>query len=164
MKRNSFLTRTLIGLVFLSISSAAIAQVAPPLGNAASFTVLGSSTVTNTGPTIVTGNVGVSPGTAVTGFPPGIVVGGAIHSADTFALNAQTDATTAYNNLAGQPCPPANTFGVPTDLGGMTLAPGVYCFASSAAVTGLLQLDAQGNPGAVWVFQIGSTLTTDRKS
>jgi hypothetical protein len=159
MKRNPFLTRALIGIVSLFLSSLAMAQVAPPLGNAAPFSVLGGSTVTNTGPTVVTGNLGVSPGSAITGFPPGIVVG-TTHAADAFAAAAQADATIAYNNLAGQPCPPANTFAVPTDLGGMTLVPGVYCFASSAAVTGLLQLDANGNPNAVWVFQIGSTLTT----
>ena len=90
---------------------AAWAQVAPPLGTAQSFAVLGGSTVTNTGPTIITGDLGVSPGTAVTGFPPGTVTGGTIHAADAVALQAQSDTTTAYNNLAGQAC--TTTFGVP---------------------------------------------------
>jgi hypothetical protein len=103
----------------------ALAQAAPTLGTAQDFAVLGSSTVTNTGPTIVTGDLGVSPGTAVTGFPPGIVVGGTIHAADAVALQAQSDATTAYNDLAGRACDFDLTG---QDLGGMTLVPGVYCF------------------------------------
>ena len=151
----------LIGVGFAALLCGvypALAQTAPPLGAAASFSVLGSSTVTNTGPTIVTGDLGVSPGSAVTGFPPGSVVGGSIHSADALAGQAQTDATTAYNNLAAQAC--TTTFGVPTDLGGMTLLPGVYCFASSAAVTGTLNLNANGNANAVFVFKVGSTFVT----
>ena len=140
----------------------ALAQVAPSLGTAQSFAVLGASTVTNTGPTIVTGDLGVNPGAAITGFPPGIVVGGTTHAADAVALQAQTDTTTAYNNLAGQSC--TTTFGVPTDIGGMTLVPGVYCFSSSAQLTGVLTLDGGGDPNAVWVFKIASTLTTASNS
>ena len=132
-------------------------QAAPALGSAASFAVLGGSTVTNTGPTTVNGDLGVSPGTAVTGFPPGTVVGGTIHAADALAGQAQSDVTTAYNTLAGQPCTLTLTG---QDLGGMTLTPGVYCFATSAQITGPLTLNAQGNAGAVFVFKIGSTLTT----
>jgi type VI secretion system secreted protein VgrG len=130
--------------------------VAPPLGAAGSFAVVGASTVTNTGPTVVNGDLGVSPGTAVVGFPPGIV-SGTIHAADAAALAAQTSITAAYNTLAGQACD-VNLTG--QDLGGLTLTPGVYCFSSSAQLTGTLTLNALGNPGAVWVFQIGSTLTT----
>jgi hypothetical protein len=147
----------LCALFSTSLFSVASAQVSPPLGTAENFAVLGSSTVTNTGPTIVTGDLGVSPGTAITGFPPGIVVGGAIHAADAVAGQAQTDTTTAYNNLAGQACDFTLTG---QDLGGMTLVPGVYCFSSSAQLTGALTLDAGGDPDAAWVFQIGSTLTT----
>ena len=132
------------------------AAVAPGLGAATSFAVLGGSAVTNTGPSIVDGDLGVSPGTAISGFPPGIV-NGAMHAADAVALQAQTDVTTAYNSLAGQPC---NTVLTGQDLGGLTLVPGVYCFSSSAGLTGQLTLDAQGNSAAVWIFQIGSTLTT----
>lgn len=131
---------------------------APTLGTAQSFAVLGASTVTNTGPTVVTGDLGVAPGTAVVGFPPGIVAGGAIHAADAVALQAQQDTTTAYNTLAGEAC--NTTYGVPTDLGGQTLIPGVYCFASSAGLTGALTLDAGGDPNAVFIFKIGSTLIT----
>jgi len=130
--------------------------VAPPLGVATSFAVLGGSTVTNTGPTIVIGDLGVSPGSAVIGFPPGIV-GGTIHAADAVAAQAQADATTAYTNLAGQACD-TNLTG--QDLGGLTLTPGAYCFNTSAQLTGILTLDGQGDPNAVFVFQIGSTLTT----
>ena len=156
----------LIGVGFAALLfgvNPALAQTAPPLGAAASFSVLGGSTVTNTGPTVVTGDLGVSPGSAVTGFPPGSVVGGSIHATDTLAAQAQLAATTAYNNLAGQAC--TTSFGVPTDLGGMTLLPGVYCFPStSAAVTGTLTLNANGNANAVFVFQIGSPLTINSGS
>ena len=130
--------------------------VAPSLGAAGSFAVVGSSTVTNTGATIVTGDLGLSPGTSVTGFPPGTVTG-TIHAADATALAAQNAVTTAYNALAGQACDSVLTG---QNLGGMTLTPGVYCFGNSAQLTGTLTLNGQGNPGAVWVFQIGSTLTT----
>ena len=144
---------------------AAWAQVAPTLGAAKDFAVLGATTVTNTGPTvIITGDLGVDPGTSVTGFPPGILTAGTILGPGGVALQAQTDTTAAYVNLAGQSCPVSNTFGVPTDLAGMTLVPGVYCFASSAGLTGTLTLDALGNPNAVWVFQIPSTLITGSDS
>ena len=142
-------------------ASAAPLATAPPLGTAQSFAVLGGSTVTNTGPTMITGDLGVSPGTAVTGFPPGTVIG-ATHAADAVALQAQSDTTVAYNDLAGQACD--TTFTVPTDIGGMTLMPGVYCFSSSAQLTGQLTLDAGDDPNAVWVFKMGSTLTTASNS
>ena len=124
--------------------------------------MLGASTVTNTGPTVITGDLGVSPGTAVTGFPPGLVAGGSIHAADALALQAQGANTNAYNVLASEAC--NTTYGVPTDIGGLTLTPGVYCFASSAGLTGTLTLDAQGNPNAVFIFEIGSTLITASNS
>src|SRR5579863_772441 len=128
----------------------------PTLGTAANFAVLGASTVTNTGSTVVTGDLGVDPGSAVTGFPPGIVIG-TIHAADGVALQAQNDVTAAYVNLAGQSC---NVNLTGQDLGGKTLTSGVYCFSSSAQLTGQLKLDSQGNPASVFIFQIGSTLTT----
>jgi len=128
----------------------------PPLGTAGNFAVLGGSTVTNTGPTVVTGDLGVSPGSAVKGFPPGSVLG-TIHAADAVALQAQKDVTTSYVNAAGQPCDVNLTS---QDLGGKTLSSGVYCFTSSAQLTGQLTLNGQGNPASVFIFQIGSTLTT----
>jgi hypothetical protein len=133
---------------------------APTLGTADPFAVLGASTVTNTGTTVVNGDVGVFPGLAIVGFPPGIV-NGTQHPGDATAMNAQNDVTTAYNALAAQTC---NVVLTGLDLGGLTLTPGVYCFAASAQLTGQLTLDAQGNPGAVWVFQIGTTLTTASSS
>ena len=137
--------------------SHASAAASPTLGTAESFAVLGGSTVTNTGPTVVNGNLGVDPGSAVTGFPPGLVINGTIHAADAVALQAQNDDTTAYNALAGEAC---NFNLTGQDLAGLTLVPGVYCFSSSAQLSGALTLDAQGDPAAVFIFQIGSTLTT----
>ncbi len=133
-------TGFIVALALLLVTPRIGAQTAPTLGTAGSFAVLGASTVTNTGPSLITGDLGVSPGTAVTGFPPGVVAGGTTHAADAVALQAQTDATTAYGQLAGQAC--NTTYGVPTDLGGQTLVPGVYCFSSSAALTGALTLNA----------------------
>ena len=149
-------TRLASALLAVAFAPAAFAQAAPTLGTAGNFAVLGGSTVTNTGPSTVTGELGVSPGTAVTGFPPGIVVG-TIHSADAAALSAQNALTVAYNSAAAAPC---NTSLTGTDLGGLTLTPGVYCFSSSAQLTGTLTLNAQGNPGAVFIFKTGTTLTT----
>ena len=134
------------------------AQTAPSLGSAASFAVLGASTVTNTGPSTIHGNLGVSPGSAVTGFPPGLIVApGALHAADAVASGAQGDVIIAYGSLASQACTLDLTG---QDLGGKTLAAGVYCFSTSAQLTGTLTLDAQGNADAVFIFKIGSTLTT----
>lgn len=135
--------------------SPALAQ--PSLGSAQTFAVLGASTVTNTGATIVTGDLGVSPGTAITGFPPGVVIGGAIHAGDGVAALAHSDAALAYADLVAATCT-TNLTGL--DLGGLTLAPGVYCFSSSAQLTGALNLVGAGP----WIFQIGSTLTTASNS
>jgi hypothetical protein len=127
------------------------------LGTAASFAVLAGSTATNTGATILNGDLGVSPGTAITGFPPGIV-NGTIHDDDGVAAGAQSDLTTAYNDAAGR-TPAASVGGF---IGaGQTLLPGVYNASSSLEVGGSLTLNAQGDPSAVFIFQAGSTLTTD---
>lgn len=126
------------------------------LGTAQTFAVLGGSTVTNTGATVLTGDLGVSPGSAITGFPPGTFTGTA-HPADATAGQAQNDLTTQFNSLAAQACT-VNLTG--QDLGGLTLTPGVYCFASSAQLTGTLTLNAQANPAATFTFKTGSSLTT----
>jgi hypothetical protein len=126
-----------------------------PLGAAAGFSVLAGSTVTNTGPTTVQGDLGVSPGTAVTGFPPGILAG-TLHSADAVALQAKADLTTAYNDAAGRG--PSTTVAV--ELGGQTFTPGVYGSAAALGLTGSVVLDGQGSSDGVFVFQAGSTLIT----
>ena len=131
------------------------------LGTAGSYAVLAGSAVTNTGSSVLTGNLGLSPGSAVTGFPPGIVTGGTIHAGDAAAAQAQIDLTTAYNAAMGL-SPTATLTG--QDLGGMVLTPGVYFFTSSAQLTGTLTLNNLGNPNALFVFQIGSTLTTASSS
>lgn len=131
------------------------AEPAVGLGTAAPFAVLGGTTVTNTGPTVVNGDLGVSPGTAITGFPPGTVAG-TQHAADAVALQAQSDLVTAYDDAAGRT--PATT--VSSDLGGQTLVGGVYKTAAAMALTGTVTLDGQGDPSTVFIFQAGSTLTT----
>lgn len=116
------------------------AQLPVTLNSAGNFVVLGSSTVTNTGPTIVNGNVGLFPGTAVTGFPPGTVVGGSIHTADGTAGTAQGDLTAAYNDAAGRAVP--TIIAVP-DIGGQSLPAGLYKTGAtpSVGITGTLTLD-----------------------
>jgi len=152
------LTMIAIAVCFMNPSTA-FAQI--PLGTAQNFAVLGGSTVTNTGATLITGNLGVAPGSSVTGFPPGVVTGGSIHTNDAVAQQAQSDLTTAYNTAAGTPCGVDLTG---QNLGGLVLTPGVYCFTSSAALTGTLTLNFQGNPNAFFLFKIGSTLTTSSAS
>jgi hypothetical protein len=153
----------LIALLFCSMLSFCLnAQVT--LGPTVStFAVLAGSTVTNTGSTLVSGNVGVSPGTSVTGFPPGVVTNGTIYSAGATAAQAQVELTAAYNTAMGLPCPAGNVL-TGTNLGTLTLAPGVYCFSSSAQLTGTLTLNAGGNQNGQFIFQIGSTLTTASSS
>lgn len=131
------------------------------LGAAGQYAVLAGSTVTNTGSSVLAGSLGVWPGTAVTGFPPGIVTKGTIHAGDAAAAQAQSALTTAYNAAMGL-SPTATLTG--QNLGGMVLTPGVYFFASSAQLTGTLTLNNLGNPNAQFVFQIGSTLTTASNS
>jgi type VI secretion system secreted protein VgrG len=139
-----------------------LAAPARGLGSAASFEVLGGSTVTNTGASVVAGDLGVAPGTTITGFPPGVVTeGGATHAGDALALQAQNDVTLAYNSSAGQAC---NTHLAGQELGGKTLTPDVYCFSSLAQLTGQLVLDAQGNAAAVWIIQIPGGLSTASNS
>jgi type VI secretion system secreted protein VgrG len=144
---------------FGQFSTLASAQI-PDLGAAQNFAVLGGSTVTNTGATNITGDVGVSPGSAITGFPPGVVTG-TIYRGGPEATAAQASVATAYAELAGMSCG-TNLTG--QDLGGRTLTPGVYCFDTSAPLTGTLTLDAQGNSNAIFVFKIGTTLITASNS
>ncbi len=127
---------------------------------AGDFAVLAGSTVTNTGPTIVDGDIGLSPSTSVTGFPPGTVINGAIHVVDTKAANAKGCLTTAYNDGAGRSLNAiVNSTG---ELGGLTLAPGLYVSApgSFAMTNSDLTLDAQGDVNAIWIFQMPSSTLT----
>lgn len=141
-------------LLFASLSVGVSAQTVS-LGTAANFGVLAASAVTSTGPTVIFGDLGISPNNAssVTGFtfstPPGAgQVIGTTHFADAVALTAKNDALAAYNTLAGRAC---NTT-ISGDLGGRTLTPGVYCSASAMGLTGTLTLDAQGNRNAEFIF------------
>jgi type VI secretion system secreted protein VgrG len=136
-----------------------LSQAAVNLASAGNFSILAGSTATNTGASVIDGgNVGVSPGIALTGFLPGVLQPPfTMHSGDPSALQAQADLTTAYNFAAGLAATQDLT-GV--NLGGHTLLPGVYKFATSAQLTGALVLDANNDPNAEFVFQIGSTLTT----
>jgi len=142
---------------FLYGSTIVFAKVLNTAGN---FAVLGNSTVTNTGSSTITGDVGVDPGSAITGFPPG-TVNGTIYTAGTVTLQAQIDAAAAYNVLAGMSST-GNLTG--QNLGSLTLTPGVYTFATSAQLTGPLVLNAENINNAVFDIVIGSTLTTASNS
>src|ERR1700690_2139195 len=130
------------------------AQAPVGLGTAGNFAVLAGSAVTNTGPSVISGSVGLAPGSSVTGFPPGIVLAGTTQVANGVALQAKKHLVTAYNHAAGR----SSTATVSGDLAGRTLTPGGYTSASSLGLSGQLTLDAQGDPSAVFVFQAGSSL------
>jgi hypothetical protein len=154
-----FGTITVLAFVLLS-SSVYASALYVNLGTADTFAVLAGSSVTVTGPTVVDGNVGVARGGAITGFPPGtITVPYAMYAGTPVASQAESDLTSAYNFATGEPCPGANVLSG-QNLGGLTLNPGVYCFGSAAQLNGTLTLDAMGDPNAIFLFQIGSTLTT----
>jgi hypothetical protein len=137
------------------------AQLPVTLGSTVTFAVLANSTVTNTGDSILNGNLGLSPGSAVTGFPPGSVAPQyAIHIDDGTAVTAQNDLTAAYNDAATNNRDGGPVTVVAGDLGGQTLTPGLYNSASTLGITGTLTLNGLGNANSVFVFQIGSALTT----
>jgi hypothetical protein len=144
----------LIGMIPPSAASAATTTVS--LGTAASFAVLAGSTVTSTGPTSINGDLGLSPGTSVTGFPPG-QVNGTTQIANAVALQAKNDLVIAYDAAAAR----QSTATVPVELGGTTKTDGVYDSAAGTfGITGTLTLDAQGDPNAVFIFKAASTLIT----
>lgn len=153
----------MLGSLFLAVAvllccqRASAGEAPVPLGSAASFAVLAGATVTSTGITTITGALGSGPGTAVEGFPPG-TVSGMIHAGDPAATQAEADLTAAYNDAAGRTVAPITVAG---NIGGQTLAPGLYKSTSSLAISsGDLTLDAQGDANAVFIFQMASTLTT----
>ncbi len=141
-------------------TAAALPAAGPALVNldcAASFAILAGSTVTSTGPTIINGgDLGLSPGSAVTGFPPGTIIGGVQHVTDPTAANAKLCLTAAYIDAAGRTLAPITVAG---NIGGQTLAPGLYKSTSTLAISSG-DLTLAGPADAVWIFQIASTLTT----
>ena len=165
----------LVLLLLLAQTNTALAATAPSLGTAESFGVLGHEAVTNTGSSVINGDVGLYPGPSITGFQiqpanrvvegpwsTGLIAGpgvatGTIYISHQVAQDAQADALTAYTILAGQPFT-QDLSG--TDLGNRTLVPGVYRYSSGAGLTGTLYLDAQNDPNSVFIFQIGEALTT----
>jgi hypothetical protein len=152
-------TVTMVGA--LSRPPEAHAVEAPvDLGVAETFSVLGGQSVTNTGETTLSGDLGVSPGTSITGFPPGLV-GGTTHQNDAVAAQAQADLTVAYDDAAGR-APTGQA--LPADLVGLTLVGGVYAASGATELNGTLTLDGQGDPNTVWIFQIPSTLITGSAS
>ncbi len=155
-RRGAAYIAVVVALLSLLPLSIAWAATTVPLGTADSFAILAGETITNTGPTSVTGDIGLHPGSAVTGFVD-VTQDGSLHIADGVALQAKDDLTIAYNDAAGQT--PVTT--VPTELGGTTLTAGAYDSASGTfEVTGTLTLDAEGDPNAVFIFKMGSTLVT----
>lgn len=140
--------------------SDAFAATSVNLGAATPYAVLAGTTITNTGPTVITGDVGLSPGTAITGFPPGLA-SGSVTSADAASLAAQNSSTAAFGVASGETPFTAIAAGA---LGGTTLVPGVYQASSALSLTGTLTLNAGGNTAAVFIFQAGSSLTTASSS
>lgn len=151
------LTSCVAVALLLASSDAAHAAATPvDLGAASSFAVLGYSTVTNTGATTISGDIGLNSGSSVTGFPPGTQVAGGTYVADALSLQARTDATSAFSSASGQPGPTA----VPVELGGEVLTPDLYESGDVFTITGDLTLDGQGDPDAVFIFRSTATLIT----
>jgi len=158
------LTVAIVAFVFAMSRPVFAATTAPTLGTASTFAVLGATTVTNTGLSVITGDLGVSPGTACTGLPtpctgngPGVVTGGTVHAGDAVAAQAHTDLVIAYNALKAMPCG-TNLTGKILGTDVTTLSSGVYCFDTTAQLTGTLHLSG------VVVFQLGTALTTASNS
>jgi hypothetical protein len=147
-----------LGSATLGLSTA---DAAPSLGAASQFAALGAATVTCANSSTVSGDVGVSPGTSLTGFGAGCTLSGTAHAGDASANQAHADLFTAFDALQAAECEHDLTG---QDLGGQTLAPGVYCFNTTAGLTGALTLDGGGDSNAVWIFQLGTALTTATSS
>ncbi len=128
------------------------------LRSSSTFAILAGAGVTNIGATVINGDLGTTPTGTINGFPPGIV-NGQVEATTPIATLAKLDLTSAYDDAQGRSL---NAISLPGDLGGLTLAPGLYVNASSTGISGSGQLilDAQGNPNAIWIFKMGSTLTT----
>jgi hypothetical protein len=149
-----------VGVAVLAPAVRSDAAVSPVgLGTAGSFAVLAGSGITNTGPTTINGDIGTFPTPAITGSGS-MTITGTNHGSDAVTQGAKNDLVTAYNTAAGE----GPTTAVSADLGGTTLAPGIYNSASSLGLTNQLTLNGGGNPNALFVFQAGSTLTTASSS
>ena len=148
------------GLATMTVSGLPPGAIA--LGSASTYAVLAGSAIVNAGPTALTGDVGLRPGVAISGFPPGTVTG-TMHINDSLAAQAQTDLTSAFLSAQGKVCPTGNDKSG-FDLGATPFAPGVYCYSSTAGLTGTLILDGGGDNNAVFVFQVASALTTNTGS
>ena len=159
MRRKYFIILSIVA--FAAVLCSPTEGFASILGSTDNFAVLAGTTMTNTGPSTVVGDIGVYPGSAVTGYGSIAHTGALYLAPDAVALQAQSDLTTAYDNLAGMSVN-GNLTG--QDLGGLILAAGVYHFNSSAGLTGTLFLNAMGDNNASWVFQIESALTTASNS
>ena len=149
----SALALAIVGLLFALGSNAVAAPTAVGLGKADSFAVLAGTTITNTGTTTITGDIGISPGSSLTGGPPLMILNGTSNVADPVALGAQAALGTAFDNAAGQT--PATA--IPSELGGSKLVPGIYS-SGVFTITNTLTLDAGNDPNAVFVFQSAATL------
>jgi hypothetical protein len=163
---SSVATGSKAGNTTLTVSGSALAPGAVFLGSAGAFNILAGSTVSNTdiisNPTTIQGLVGVSPGSAVIGLPTAAVPVGQIHAGDTVAAAAKVDVLNAYNDAVSRS---TGAISLPGNMGGLTLGPGLYVNSTSSGISGtganaILTLDAQGNANAVWIFKMGSTLTT----
>jgi type VI secretion system secreted protein VgrG len=151
----SVIALAVVGSLVTLGSNAAAAPVSVGLGTASSFAVLAGTGITNTGRTTIRGDIGTFPTATITGLSS-LTVSGTNHAGDSVTQGAKTDLTTAYTTAAGE----GPTTAIAADLVGQTLKPGVYNSASAVALSGVLTLDAAGDPNAVWVFQAGSTLIT----
>ncbi len=150
-------TQTTAGSTPIVIPLQTTVQASVQLAGATGLAILAGSAVTNTGATNITGDLGLSPGTSVGGFPPGIL-NGTLHINDNIANQAKLDLTSAYNDAAGRTC--TDIVSLSGNIGGLTLTPGLYKSTSSLAISsGDLTLDAKGNANAVFIIQIASTLT-----
>jgi uncharacterized repeat protein (TIGR01451 family) len=146
------------GVFGLGAATASASSTHLDLGGAESYGVLAGSFISSANPTVVTGNLGVAPGTAVTGFPPGIVTGGTINADDSSSVQAQAGLTTALGTAADMACD--TTFPAGYDFGQTTVTPGVTCVTGNAQLGGTLTLDHQGDPNAFFLFKIAGTLIT----
>jgi LruC domain-containing protein len=155
-------------LLYTTFSNLVVAQTAPSLGAAQSFAVLGSTSVTSTGSTVISGNTGVSPGIVVTGFPPAIVTDGVITTGLlSTAGAAQVSAGLAFTAITLQTSPLSNFLTgkvLGQTAGATTLTPGVYTFLTNASLNSTLILDDGDDPNAVFIFKIGGSLTASSNS